>query len=244
MIRRLFEKDIPFLKEKTSDKSTTSVKIKALARAYGTQNDFVAFYSDENGDIIICIQDYSATVRLNNAVSEEQLHELADFLQGNASEVMADFEIPMPKSYNIQIGYSYSGMLEGKPCTDINNNLKQCFDILKVIFTEWITEEIFEQWYTDMSHRIRHRVSKLYNKGNSTVTVYAKENDVLMLSQIATLPSGRKKGKALELIQYAVSDNMPFEKIMLDSLNEKSDSFYEHIGFKVNNKWYYYLNKK
>lgn len=243
MIKRLFEKDLVFLEEKTSDKSTTSVKIKALAKAYGTENDFVSFYSDENGDVIICVQDYSATVRFNNSISEDQLSELADFLQGNAVEVMADSLIPMPESYAYKIGQTYFGMLPGQPCSDINNDLKKCFDILREIFTEWIREEIFEQWYTDMSHRIRHDVSRLYNKGGSTVTAYAKENEVLMLSQIATLPDSRKKGRALELMCYAVMDNMPFEKIMLDSCNEESDRFYEHIGFEVNNKWYYYLNK-
>lgn len=228
--------------ENIAEVTPNTIKIKALLKAYGTGYDFVRFYADQSGDIAIALQDNSSTLYLKNA---EDAKIAAEFLAMIANNVQAREQLVLD-GFTEEIGNTYIC----KNFTDIrldsiSNRIGDGYDVLCKTFPIAINPTTYEKWYTDLSHRVRHDVSKIYTyDGVCSATAYCKVDDMVMISQLGTLESARGKGIATKLLHHIATDLHPIGAIGLLSQDEVSDKFYERIGFELMEKWYYYERKE
>jgi len=132
---------------------------------------------------------------------------------------------------------------EIKPTTldHVSNELQDSYNVLHKIFDHSINSTTYQRWYTDMSHRIRHDMTKVYtHKGLCSATSYCNVEGQLLLVQVGTLSQARGQGLAKKLIHHVATDQQPIDRIVLLSQDETSDKFYEKIGFELLENWYYY----
>lgn len=231
MIKQIFE-DAENMPSRLT-KSYYGRKILAAYKAYGGKYDFCRFYAcktDEGG---------AGTVHIYNS---------SMVIDGDADLEDVSMLIKMTKPANIEIsggvhlnaeGYAgrrrtlFRAVPKGAdvPFGDItvNSRFEECYGILAESFENMGS---FEEWYVDISHRVRHGVSELYLWGDTTVTMNFDEDGFVFISHIATAASARGKGSARRLL-YRIADK--FEKegkgVHLFALDHRK-TFYEAIGFE------------
>lgn len=216
------------------------LRIKAIARAYGTKYSFVRFFADDNFDILICTQDNLAVLHL----TDESFAKIAsDFLKISGNSILSDIELPL-YNYHKEVGLTFiSNDFKKEKLENVSNDISSGFNVLSQVFSDDVNSTNHSQWYTDLSHRIRHNMSKIYTYSGCSATKYCLENKTLFLAQIATLPQSRKQGLATKIISHIAFENNEFDSIILLSRDKFSDNFYHNIGFTSSNKWYYYKVK-
>lgn len=200
-------------------------KIRALFLAYGLKYDFCRFFRQENaflsaldGSFVLC-------------GDKLDFGELAEFLSMNGfSELFCceaagkrlseylDADFRYVKLCRFEGGHSTCDFTENPPLSEVYEILREGFDIQ------------FEPWYLDMSHRIRHGISRCFTlNGASTVTVQHELNGEALLSQTATKSSARGQGSGSALVRAVASLLSPSEVYVIceDSLLD----FYRAAGF-------------
>ncbi|MCH5204082.1 MAG: GNAT family N-acetyltransferase [Oscillospiraceae bacterium] len=202
-------------------------KIRALLEAYGTDYDFCRFYSAEG---LIIARFYDEFVI--STFGETDFDELSEFLNfGGFSKLFCAEEAGKMLSEKLKINHKrlnlmrFSGALSEAPEQISELSLFEAYDILKTSF-----KIEFEPWYLDMSHRIRHGISKFYGYNGSVLCVQHDLCGEALLSQIATIPEMRNKGNASRLIT-AVCRKLNESEVFLLCEN-KLVNFYEKIGFE------------
>ena len=109
------------------------------------------------------------------------------------------------------------------PLEEFYNTLKTGFDI------------DFEPWYLDISHRIRHNVTRTRRLGNSVLVIQHELFGSALISQVATIPQARGKGEASRLISAVCAELSESDIYVI--CEDKLRGFYEKNGFvKVGNK--------
>ncbi len=220
------------------ENTVNSVKIKALIEAYGMGYEFMRFYADEKGDIVMSVQDNAATVYLKNP---EKADEVAEFLMMISNEILSEYPLTLD-GYKEEIGNIYycDNILESN-LDGISHEIKDGYNVLSQIFKDSMNEKNYARWYTDTSHRIRHHVSKLYTyRGICSGTSYCNVNGMMLLTQLGTLQEARRMGLARKLIHHIATDQKDVKTIALLSQDENSDQFYEKNEFSCVGRWYYY----
>ena len=89
----------------------------------------------------------------------------------------------------------------------------------------------FEPWYLDMSHRIRHGVSRCRRLEGSALVIQHEINGEALISQVATLPGQRGRGFASRLLSAACAELSDSEVFIL--CEDKLIPFYRNNGFEV-----------
>lgn len=228
LIKQIFE-DLP----SRLTKNYYGRKILAAYNAYGSGYDFCRFYSCENPDGSFgTVHIYNSSMVVDGSVDADDIVTL----------------IKMTKPANIEIsggtvlkadGYQkrHRTLFRALPHeTDIdfaditvNGNAEECYKILAESFENMGS---FEDWYVDISHRIRHGVSELYYCGETTVTRNFDIDGFVFVSHIATAESARGKGAARRLL-YCLADRFAKEEksMHLFALDHRK-TFYEAIGFE------------
>ena len=206
------------------EKGIEAQKIRALLNAYGVNYEFCRFFISENtaiamlyGDCIIC------------EFGKTDIEELCEFLGFNGfTEIFCSISLGEAIQKYLKVKTEQVNLMrfKGSPtprkltelCPEnAYNIIKTCFDI------------DFETWYPDMSHFVRHGVSKLYGLDGSALAVQFDINGEALLSQISTLPEKRGQGCASSLIS-AVCAAMPYSEIYV-LCEDKLKGFYEKNGF-------------
>lgn len=225
------------LEGKCSDAHPLLTKIKALIKAYGCDYPFCRFYQGDN--VIISRYYYSCMVYI---YGDYDIDEVIEFvLSYQFTFIQCNQKLDMGDNFNYTSGNIYENAADtSKVKMILNDSIKECFNIVGDSFYSSFDKEQYERWYADMSHRVRHGVSKIYNKdGKSSVCLYAYDEDIVILSQIATKKEFRRQGIAKEIVN-AVCDEYKGRCIMLYSKNKDSNRFYEKIGFKCVEIWHNY----
>ena len=106
--------------------------------------------------------------------------------------------------------------------------MEECYEILKESFDSFGS---FDEWYVDISHRIRHGVSGLYLYEKTTVTKYFDIDGFVFVSGIATAASERGKGTARRVLRCLAEEFRTEGKRMYLFALDHRKSFYEAIGF-------------
>lgn len=208
-------------------------KIRALWLAYGGEYDFCRFYSSENA--IFCLFNRDVVLYSDESCNYEELAEFLSFCGVN--EIFCSDYAGQELATHLNYELDYVNLMEynGTPVscvTDKSPPLSEVFEVIKKSFG--LSSDCFEQWYLDMSHRIRHNISEVRMLDSSVLVVQHNLNEEVLLSQIATLPEQQRKGSASRLIS-AVCDEFPDKSIMLICSDELV-GFYSKIGFELKGK--------
>ncbi len=200
-------------------------KIRALFLAYGLGYDFCRFYRQD--DIFVSSLDGSFVLCGDNA----DVGELSAFLRiSGFSDVFCSEKLG--RSLSADLGgrsvYVHLMKYNGDDYSCELSDDTALSDVYKILGDSFDIE--FEPWYLDMSHRIRHGISRCYTAdGCSTVTVQHNINGEALISQVATLQAERGKGRASALLKSVCTLLRPSDVFVL--CEDKLVPFYKNVGF-------------
>lgn len=206
------------------EKGVEAQKIRSLLLAYGTKYDFCRFFISEtafiaqlNGDYIIC------------DCGEADVFELASFLSfsGFASVFCSDrIGENLSKTLDLKAQKVYLMRFSGNPSAEKPDvlSLSEAYSVIKTGF-----DFDFEPWYLDMSHRVRHEISRFYGLCGSALAVQYAINGEALISQVASLPEKRGKGFASRLISAVCNELRDFAVYVL--CEQELIGFYQKNGF-------------
>lgn len=204
-------------------------KIRSLLLAYGTNYDFCRFFTVENvvlaqlnGDFVI------------SDFGEIDADELAEFLNFSGfSEIFCSEYLGKILAKQLDVKRESVNLMRFFGIPEKNElEILTPADAYRIIKTGFGFE--FEPWYLDMSHRVRHGVSRLYGLDGAALAVQYNLNGEALLSQVATLPEKRGKGCARRLISAVCAELHESEVFVL--CEDKLLGFYEKIGFVPEDK--------
>lgn len=221
------------------EKGTEAGKIRAMLLSYGIKYDFCRFFFSDS----VIIGEMSGCFVLCE-LGECDFEELADFFSfGGFLEIFCSEKAGRALSKPLECWQEkvnlmrYSGEAISEE-VEKDPPLDKVFEVLSSAFPI-----NYELWYTDMSHRIRHGVTRLRMLENSTLTIQYELNGEAFLSQIATKTEFRGKGNASRLISAVCAE---LEKSAVYLVCEDSlRGFYERLGFvKTQTKFLLLPNKR
>lgn len=220
------------------EKDVLSLKIGGNLKAYQGY-DFCSFYAGK--DVFIGRYYDDLVIRAKGGLSDEEMEELSLFLKmcgfkqaicsletGKRLELMGwenSFE-------SMQFRFSTNLIPEKEEYPDFseleeNPPLDSVFEILK----EGFPGLNYENWYTDINHKIRHEVSKVYVYNGATATVMADMNDSVFIALLASKKEARGTGAAKNLLR---SLGAHFERQGKETsvlCREELIPFYQKAGF-------------
>ena len=109
----------------------------------------------------------------------------------------------------------------------LNPPLDEVFPVIK----DGFPDVEYDGWYTDMSHRIRHGIAKVYLYNGATVTAAADMNGAVYLTLLASAKAARGTGAAKNMLR---SLGTQFEKQGKEPCilcREELVPFYNKAGF-------------
>ena len=204
-------------------------KIMAAFLAYGADYDFCKFYACGGGTVHI----YNSSMVIDGNCDTEDVNILIEMAKPHSIEVSGNMPLQLSNDYSKRHRTLFKAV-SGE--TDIsydeikvNQCMEECFDILTESFDDFGS---FDEWYVDISHRIRHGVSELYLCGKTTVTECFDIDGFVFVSGIATAASERGKGSARKML-YCLAEKFRAEgrEMYLFALDHRR-TFYEAIGFE------------
>lgn len=225
MIKQIFE-PAEFLR--LPEKGLEAQKIRALFNAYGAKYDFCRFF--RQGDSYISALDGSFVLCEG---ANADYDELAGFLsmQGFA-EIFCSVEAGEALSDRLSCGFKRVNVMKfkcGSACAEfaVTTPLSDVFAILREGF-----DIEFEPWYLDMSHRVRHGISRCcVLRGKAALVIQHDINGEALISQVATLKAHRGEGLAKRLVTSVAASLAPSEVYVV--CEDNLVGFYEKCGFDV-----------
>ncbi len=216
-------------------------KITSLYNAYGSGHSFCQFYKGDG----VLISRYYNNLIVYIIDDSCDLGEIRNFISfSNATNIQCNQKLCELEGYSYSSGRIYSSLGVGlqfrRDNFVISSRIDHCFDILKDIFIDEIGQGGYDDWYLDMSHRVRHLVTSVYTIiGKATATAYATDENYVVVTQVATRREHRNCGLAAGILEKISKDNAGKQLAVL-SKDDVSDRFYEKIGFRLYGVWHEY----
>lgn len=210
------------------DQSYYSGRIKAACDAYGTGYDFCRLYRSENGSLLI----YNSSAVISGVW--EDIGELCSFIMINSPETV---ECPPDVGERLALdGYTayHRTLFEKKASPSAEKyaktvSLMRMYDIVKEAFG--ISE--FDLWYADMSHRIRHNVSRAYMCDNvSCACVDFVYEGYGYISQVAVSCGHRGKGYGRKITDIVSGELAGMGAVSRLWAYDDVYDFYRRLGFE------------
>jgi ribosomal protein S18 acetylase RimI-like enzyme len=230
MIKQIFE--LPTIDES----NVIEGRIEAYFRAYGGEYDFCRFYSGEN----ILMMNYCGEFFISVKVDFDK-EELYFFLE-NSGMTSATMDSACYKALSEMI-YGFSSeplyLMESDSVGisddgSFTESYSEVFLVIKDAFD--ISNDSFGGWYTDICHRVRHKVSRLIalQDFSACCTVLYENGKTCFLSHIGVKKEYQGKGLGKKLLRNA---NRLLKNKNL-SLLCKADKreFYKSCGFICENE--------
>ncbi|MDY3791843.1 MAG: GNAT family N-acetyltransferase [Oscillospiraceae bacterium] len=219
------------------DKSYYSGRIEAACRAYGTSYDFCRLYSFDKGSALI----YNSSAVISGECDDTA--ELQSFIMLNSPETV---ECPPQTAEKLTLlGYEkkHRTLFERKAAPPTENapetaTIMKMYEIVKASFGE--TE--LDMWYADMSHRIRHGVSKAYMYKNAACAcVDFIYEGAAYISQVAVMPDQRGNGYGREMLEIISGELYKTGTVPRLWAYDDVMGFYRTIGFSEIDEDYIYI---
>lgn len=223
------------------NKDIFSGKILSLIEAYGFNYDFARFFMQGESLLISKLDGDFVIAECGDNACEKQIHfeELGVFLQmqGFYTILCSTFIETGLKPY-LKADYHRNNLMEYKladdfPLDNVSENppLSEVFKVLCDAFDR-INEDMWESWYLDMSHRVRHKISTIYMLDKtSTVTIQFENDEIAFAGQIATLTAEQGKGYSRKLLHFVFHKYVAKGKSVLVTCKNEKLGFYEKTGF-------------
>lgn len=208
------------------EKGLEAQKIRALYLAYGAEYQFCRFYR-QGGSYISALDGSFVICEGANADYDE----LADFfkMQGFA-EIFCSAMAGKALSDKLGCSYSTVNLMKfrgGSPYAEFDD-APTLSDVYEIISDGFDIE--FEPWYLDMSHRVRHGISKCcVLDGKAALVIQHDINGEALLSQVATCKDHRGEGLAKMLVTSVAANLAPNEVYVV--CEDALVGFYEKCGF-------------
>lgn len=207
-----------------------SGKILSLLSAYSVDYDFCRFYCQAENVMARLGNEYI----LSASDSDTDYKELAFFLTMNGfSSVLTDEKTGKALEKELDAEYTYNYLVEFRgeqeECErNAAPKLTEVFDILKTGF-----DIDYESWYLDMSHSVRHGVTKVFMlDGASTCTMQFNIYKTAFISQVATLPEMRGKRLAERLLRSVCGELRENGSRVYLACREALLPFYKKVEFE------------
>ncbi len=224
-------------------KDIFSLKISSLAKAYEGCN-FCSFYGAK--DILIGKYYNDLIIRTKGGLSDDSAEELSLFLKVcGFNSALCSLEAGKRleglgwENTRESLIYRFSSYLipENEPTVDfksltVNPPLDEVFPIIK----DGFPGVKYEDWYTDINHRIRHECAWVYVYGGATATVISDVNGGVFISLVSSKKEARGKGEAKNLLR---SLGLHFEKQGKETsilCRPELSPFYKKAGFYESGK--------
>ena len=202
-------------------------RIFAACAAYGTGYDFCRLYRFDKGCGLI----YNSSCVLSGECDDPE--EISDFIMLNSPEMV---ECPVYMGEKLHIP-SYEGrrriLFERRDLPDDDDipEAAKLMDMYGIVRDAFGIGE-FDLWYADMSHRIRHGVSRAFMyHGVSCACVDFIHEGAAYISQVATVSGERGKGYSGRLLDM-------ISRVLIKEGNvprlwafEELEGFYRRAGF-------------
>ncbi len=204
-----------------------ALKIYALWLCYGIKYDFCRFYAADGA--VICATDGSFVVSDYGKCDFEET--AGFFMSVGYSEIFCSERVGDGLSgymrcdrYDVEL-MRFNGVPSGAECvTEKDTPLEEFYGILKTSF-----DIGFEPWYLDMSHRVRHGVTRTRRLGGSVLVIQHDLFGSALISQVATVPTERGRGGASRLISSVCAELSGSEIYVI--CEDALCGFYEKNGF-------------
>lgn len=220
-----------------------SVKIKALAQAYGFSYSFAKFYYAKNDKnrttAIISALDNDYTLSYDEDICDvDELKEFFSFIGYSSIHCNAQFELNAEYSQGVVM------QCIEKREADIRyaevNDYPHLFDLYN--FVDY-GEIPFNDWYVDISHRIRKGTAlaaTLDIDGNiiSSAILTSIYDGNAVLSAVRTESQFRRSGFGSALVRAMCCSVSGVVFIMREA--DKNEHFYKTLGFSNSGKWRIY----
>ncbi len=202
-------------------------KILSLAYAYGFDYDFCRFYRSHK---LLIGRYYSDFIIAGECEDSE---ELGGFLSLNGfSSVLLPPQIaegikPYVKGeFSADYICEYQGERGNDPVT-VNPSLDEVYCILKDGFPDLP----YEEWYTDMSHLVRHGISECYTLDGAACVKMFDIGGTAYISLVASSLEMRGKGSVFRLLRTVCGNFLAHREHILLICAEELLPFYEKVGF-------------
>ena len=216
-------------------------KIRSLADAYGTKYDFCNFYKQTGGTVI---SDYygSACVAKSRTRPGDRLAELMEFLMcGKFRKVIMPFTTF--DASNVDANYEKLCLMRyegGSVKTPDSEKITLADETELTEISEIVADGFeldFNNWYTDISHMIRHGISRVYMLENNCclVRMFASAG-ISYLSYVCTRKTERGKGLATRLIKAVCALETDAGNPPLVFCRNELLKFYEDTDFRKINE--------
>lgn len=211
-------------------------KIRALFLAYGGEYDFCRFF--RQGRSYLAALDGSFVLAEQPGADYE---ELAQFLEMHGfTDLFCSQEAGEALSPLVNADFTRVNLMErqggGQGVLPEDKSPSEVWNIIGSRF-----EIPFEPWYLDMSHRVRHRVTRCFSDGKAALAVQHELKGEALISQVSVLREYERCGFArglLEQVCAALSGRA--QVICEDSLR----GFYERCGFTIAEHKYVAENRR
>lgn len=200
-------------------------KIRALFLGYGTGYDFCRFFRQGStylaaldGSFVICAQ------------PETDWQEIAEFISMHGfTDIFCSQESAERLKKLLNAQFTDVALMERSAERSEDVRLPECTpsQAWDIISTRFDIE--FEPWYLDMSHRVRHGISKCISDGKAALVVQHSINGETMLSQVAVLEEYEHTGRARGIINAVCNAYGSTIQVICE---EKLTAFYEKCGFR------------
>jgi predicted GNAT family acetyltransferase len=247
MIKLLDENKIKRITNNPQNPHLT-VRISALLAAYGTNQRFFKVWEHDGGCVIARL-DNSFYIYVPQGADYEELaafFRAADgalTISGQADTIrkIVNFvKSPLNITYsnivaraNIEIYNKSDIEIDTDPKLDI------IYEVLKSCEKANFTVGEFDNWYVDISHRIRHGCGRAYliNCGQAACCLISAQSDFAgLISGVAVKPQFRAKGYATALVNRACADLHQSGRIPVLECSDDMLPFYKKMGFALVDK--------
>ena len=205
-------------------------KIRALFLAYGGSYDFCRFY--RQADTYLAALDGSFVIAEQPGADYEEIaqflcmHGFTDIFcsdeTGNRLKPLIPAEFT-PGQLMVYCGEKHGGF--PPECTPMEawSVIGSRFDIP------------FEPWYLDISHRVRHGVTRCISDGRATLVIQHEINGESLISQVCVLPEYEHRGIAGELVRSVSAAISGKVQLICE---ESLCGFYEKCGYRKGSQKY------
>lgn len=223
-----------------------STFIKSRFLAYGSQAPFAPFYLDTDGNIVSVLD--------GNAIMSgtfSNMGEWAAFFAMHPDIVTITGEEPivqelskilkLPLITKTVMQYT-DGVNNVEKNTVLQPAIREVYALLVSVFDTQMPP--FENWYVDVSHRVRHglcRIAGINEEGTlvSTAMTVAECENAAIIGAVATHPAYRKKGYASTCIRNLIGQmaggDIP-KTIWISPKNDGALRLYSSLGFILSGK--------
>lgn len=216
-----------------------AVKIKSLALAYGFGYSFCLFWQQIiNGSVtaVVCKYYFSVTVI---SCENTDVYELTKFLNAIGYSELLSKQMPQIVAKNVETVYAVlkNSTKVQRFETPYYNDYKAAYDMLIKTESDAVTLGGFDEWYADISHRVRHDAAFLHLEENScAIWLFDGKNYLLNGIALKNGFNGKGVGKTT-VLKHTVDSPKPH----LHAFCFRNElGFYKKCGFAVADEYCYY----